>query len=166
MICHERYPTSLVIVNVLEVLAALAVGVTIIAQFGSWAVLGYAMVGLLALVLCLAFGCTRCYYYGRVCGTGLGRIAALVFEKRDEEEFGRFLSQRISWTLVGGVLLLPIAAGLILLREGFALSRLSWLAAFVGLMVLIVVTHSKHVCDYCREAKQRRCTLGRLGRSL
>lgn len=166
MIPYQSYPTYLVVLNVLEVVAALAVGTIVIGQLGLWAVLGYALVGLLAVVLCLAFGCTRCYYYGRVCGTGLGKIAALMFKKREEEEFGKSLSQTLSWTLVGVVLLLPIAAGLVSLREGFSLPRLLWLAAFLGLMIAIVVTHSRSACKHCQEAKERRCTLGRLGKPL
>ena len=96
MICYENYPTYLVLASILEVLVALIVAVVIIAQLGLWAVLGYAILALLAVVLALAYGCTRCYYYGRVCGTGLGKIAALIFNKRDEEEFGKFVSHRVS----------------------------------------------------------------------
>lgn len=164
MVCHENYPTSVVVVDLLEVLAAVSIGLVIIAEFGQWAVLGYALVSLLAVVLSLASGCTRCYYYDRVCGTGLGKIAALIFKKRDEEEFGKSLSQTLSWTLLGVLLLLPIVAGLISLREGFALPRLLWLVAFLGLMAAIVVTHSRFVCNHCQEGKERRCTLGRLGK--
>lgn len=83
-------------VNILEVLVALIIAVVIIAHLGLWAVLGYAIPALLAVVLALAYGRTRCYYYGGVCGTGLGKIAALIFNKRDEEEFGKSLSHRVS----------------------------------------------------------------------
>jgi hypothetical protein len=165
-VCYGNYPTRLVAVNILEVLAALAVGVIIIAQFGWWAVLGYALIGVLAVVLSLAFGCTRCYYYGRVCGTGLGRIASIIFKKRDEEEFGQSLSQTVSWALIGVTLALPIVAELISLRHGFTLARLLWLGAFLVMMIVILFTHSRFVCDRCREAQERRCTLGRLGRPL
>jgi hypothetical protein len=165
MLCYDDFPTSLVAVNVVEALAALAVGVMIIGQFGSWALLAYLLVGLVAVLLSLAFGCTRCYYYGRVCAMGLGKICRVMFKKRDEEEFGKSLSQTISWTLVGAVLVLPLAAGLISLWADFGLSRLLWLAAFLGLMLVILVTHSRFSCSLCREAKERRCSLGRLGES-
>jgi hypothetical protein len=166
VICYGDYPTRLVAVNILGVLAALAVGVIIIAQFGLWAVLGYAMIALLAVVLSLAFGCARCHYYGRVCGTGLGKIACLIVDKRDEEEFGKSLSQMVSWTLVGVTLLLPIAAGLISVREGFTFARLLWLVAFLVVMVVALVTHSRFACNRCRQAEEDHCTLGRLGKPL
>lgn len=162
MICHEDYPTSVVVVDIVEVLAAVSIGLVIIAEFGLWAVLAYALVGLLAVVLSLASVCTRCYYYDRVCGTGLGKIAAFIFKKRDEEELGKSLWQTLSWTLLGVLLLLPIVAGLIALRERFDVPRLLWLVAFLGLMAAITVTHSRFVCNRCQERKAGRCTLGRL----
>lgn len=163
MICHDNYPTHVVALNVLEILLALALGVMIVGQFGPWAVMVYVAVGLVGLTLSLAFGCTTCYYYGRVCGTGLGRIAALVFKKRDEEEFGKSHSQTVAWTLVGITLVLPVAAGLISLSQGSTFSSLLVLTAFLGLVAVIVVTHSKLVCSHCREAREKRCTLGGLG---
>jgi hypothetical protein len=75
MICYDDYPIRIVILNLIELLLALVVGVLLVAQHGWWAVLSYAAVGCLGLVLSLAYGCTRCSYYGRVCGLGLGKIA-------------------------------------------------------------------------------------------
>ena len=164
MICYDDYPARVVALNLLEVVATVSVGVVIIAQFGLGAALAYVGLGLLAIGLSLAFGCTRCRYHGRVCGTGLGTIAARIFKKRDEDEFGTAVSQRISWTLVGFILILPVGVGLISLKNGFTPSRVLWLAAFLGLMSTIAITHSRLVCSRCHEAKANRCSLGRLGR--
>lgn len=165
MSCYENYPTRLVAFNILEVLAAMAVGVIIIAHFGLGAAMGYAALALLAVALSIAFGCTRCHYYGRLCGTGLGRIASLIFKKRDEEEFGSSFSQIVSWTLVGIIPVLPIAAGLAALRDGIVFIQLLRLGAFLSLVAAIAVTHSKLVCNRCHQAKEKRCSLGHLGRS-
>ncbi len=166
MNCYDSYPGHLLVVNVLQGLGALAIGVIVVAQFGLWAVLGYVLVGVLALTLALAFGCTRCHYYGRLCGMGLGKMAALVLKKRDEAQFGESLWQRMSWILVGVVLLLPIGAGLILLREAFTSYRLMSLVAFLTLLAAIVLTHSRLVCNHCWEAKEGHCALGRSGKGL
>ncbi len=163
MICHDDYPTHVVALNVVEILVALALGVMIVGQFGPWAVMVYVAVGLVALTLSLAFGCTRCYYYGRVCGTALGKLTALIFEKRGKEEFGKSRSQTVAWTLTGVTLALPTAAGLLALSQGPTFSSLLVLTAFLGLVAAIVVTHSKLVCSHCREAREKRCTLGGLG---
>jgi hypothetical protein len=161
-IWHDDYPLRIVALNLLEVSAAALLGVVLIAQLGWWAVLLYAFVGVLGVVLSLAFGCTRCSYYGRVCGLGLGRIAALCFSKRDEEEFGRSAAQTLAWTLIGLVLALPIVAGLLSLSAGRLMPGLPMLILFLAIVVVIVLTHSRLVCGHCRQARDQRCTLGRL----
>ncbi len=164
--CYDDYPLRIVALNLVQVSAAALVGAVLMAQLGWWAVLLYALVGVLSVVLSLVFGCTRCFYYGRVCGLGLGRIAALCFSNRDQEEFGRSASQTLAWTLVGLVLALPIAAGLLSLSAGRLTPGLAALLLFLGLLVAIVLTHSRMVCGHCRQARDRRCTLGRLARPL
>ncbi len=79
MICYKNYRTYLVVVDILEVMVALIMGLVIIARLALWAVLGYAILGLLVVVLALTYGCTRCHYCHQVRGMGLGKIAALIF---------------------------------------------------------------------------------------
>jgi hypothetical protein len=166
MTCYDDYPIRIVILDLIELLSALVVGVVLVAQVGWWAVLLYAVVGCLGLVMALAYGCTRCFYYDRVCGLGLGKIAPLLFRQRDADEFGQSLSQTVAWTLVGLVLALPVAAGLVSLARGLSVPGLAMLVVFLGLIVVIVVTHSRYVCGHCRQARDGRCSLGRMaGRS-
>lgn len=162
MTCYDDYPIRIVILDLIELLSALVVGVVLVAQVGWWAVLLYAVVGCLGLVMALAYGCTRCFYYDRVCGLGLGKIAPLLFRQRDADEFGQSLSQTVAWTLVGLVLALPVAAGLVSLARGLSVPGLAMLVVFLGLIVVIVVTHSRYVCGHCRQARDGRCSLGRM----
>lgn len=166
MTCYDEYPTLLVALNMVEALAAVAIGMMITAQFGLVAVLGYVGLASIAVAMAVASGCTRCAYYGRLCGAGLGRIAALVFKKGDEKEFGRVASQRVAWTLVGLVLVLPMVAGLVSVAQSLTVPRALMLAAFLGLMAAMLITHSRLVCPRCHEARERRCSLGRLRESL
>jgi hypothetical protein len=68
-------------------LAGLAVGLVILAQLGTWAWVGYLALYLLEMAAVLAFACTRCCYYGKTCGMGYDKLAALLFKKGAEEEF-------------------------------------------------------------------------------
>jgi MFS family permease len=162
---YDDYPLRIVALNLVEVLAAALVGVVLVAQLGWWAVLLYALVGVLGVILSLAFGCTRCFYYARVCGLGLGMLAALVFPKRDESEFGRAGSQIVAWTLVGMVLAMPIAAGLLSLATGHLAPALPALVVFLALLVATIITHRRVVCGHCRQARDQRCSLGRMARA-
>ncbi|MGB9299020.1 MAG: hypothetical protein WCD51_00355 [Anaerolineae bacterium] len=162
MTCCDDYPVRIVLLNLVELIAALVLGLVLVAQLGWWAVLAFASVGCLGLILSLAYGCTRCHYYGRLCGLGLGKIASLVFRPRDQSDFGKALSQTVAWTLVGLTLALPLAAGLVSLAAGSGLFGLAPLGAFLALVFVIAVTHSRFVCGQCRQARDRICTLGRL----
>ena len=162
MICYDDYPLRIVVVNLVELLAALVLGTILMAQFGWWAVLFYGAVGCLGLILSLAYGCTRCRYYGRACGLGLGKIASIVFRQRDQGEFGRSPSQTVAWTLVGLMLALPVAAGLVSLAAGRLLPGLTILGLYLAVVIAIVLTHSRLVCAHCHQAGDKRCTLGRL----
>jgi fatty acid desaturase len=160
--CYEEYPLRIVALNLVEVLAAVLLGAVLVAQVGWWAVFLYALVGVLGVILSLAFGCTRCSYYGRLCGLRLGRLATLAFPQRDESEFGRAGSQTLAWTLVGLTLAIPVVAGLVLLAWGHFVPALPALVVFLVIMVAIVVTHRRLVCGHCRQARDQRCSLGRM----
>ena len=162
MTCYDDYPLRVVVVNLVELLAALVLGAVLVAQLGWWAVLFYGAMGCLGLILSLAYGCTRCRYYGRVCGLGLGKIASIVFRQRDQGEFGRSPSQTVAWTLVGLMLALPVAAGLVSFATDPLLPGLAVLGLYLAVVIAIVLTHSRFVCAHCHQARDRRCTLGRL----
>jgi ABC-type branched-subunit amino acid transport system permease subunit len=159
---YDNYPIRIVILNLVELFAALSVGLLLTAQVGWGVVLLYALLGCLGVVLSLAYGCTRCCYYGRACGMGLGKIAALIFSQRDEKEFGHVLSQTLAWSLLGLMLALPLAAGLVSLTRGLDLPVLVALAIYLGLVVVIVLTHSRLMCGHCQQARDKRCSLGQM----
>jgi hypothetical protein len=166
MTCYDEYPVRIVLLNLVELLAALALGLVLVAQLGWWAVLVFAIVGCLGLILSLAYGCTRCHYYGRLCGLGLGELAPLAFRQRDRSEFGKALSQTVAWTLVGLTMALPIAAGLASLSTGSRLHVLAPLGFFLTLVFIMALTHSRYVCGHCQQARDGVCSLGRMaGRS-
>ncbi len=166
MTCYDRYPTPVVALNLSEVMAALLVGVMIIAPFGWWAVVAYGAVGFIAAVLSLASGCTRCHYYDQVCGSGMGRLAAMFFSERNKEEFGRTRSQMLAWTLVGITLLVPLAGGIFTLSRDSSVRTVIALSTFVGLLIAVVITHTRLVCSHCHEGRKKLCTLGWLRKSL
>ena len=162
MICYDDYPSQIVLLNLVELLAALALGAILMAQLRWWAPFVYGAVGCLGLILSLAYGCTRCRYYGRVCGLGLGKIASLLFRQRDQDEFGTSASQTVAWTLVGLLLALPLAVGLVSLAASLSVAVVAVLGLYLTAVVAIVVTHSKFICSRCHQARDKRCTLGRL----
>ena len=109
----------------------------------------------------LTLVCARCGYYGHRCPLGLGKVAALAFKKRQEEEFFRTGPQFVVLLLLVLAFLLPIAGGIVLLIEDFSTWRLALLAAQVGLLLAGLAPHPRLVCSHCRQGERGACPVGR-----
>jgi len=129
---YENFPFWIVFLANLLSLAIYAIGILIFARFGIvWA--------LLYLAYCIYFeirllrgSCVNCYYYGKFCGFGKGRLCALFFRRGDPAKFNK---RKITWRdLIPDFLvtLFPLVGGIILLIRDF-----DWL--ITGLLVALVV---------------------------
>jgi membrane protein implicated in regulation of membrane protease activity len=96
--------------------------------------------------------CVNCYYYGKICGLGRGKLCAMLFKKGNPE---RFIEKEISWKdLIPDflVLIFPLVGGIIILIRDF-----TWLILF--LMVILVmlymagnaVIRGSLACKYCKQ---------------
>jgi hypothetical protein len=96
--------------------------------------------------------CVNCYYYGKVCGLGRGKLCALFFKQGNPQEFAK---REISWKSVLPdfmVLILPLVGGIIFLVMDF-----SWL--ILALMMILVVLslggnalmRGALACKYCKQ---------------
>ncbi len=100
----------------------------------------------------LSSHCTACYYWGKTCGFGKGRISALFFKKGDPS---KFCGNKMSWKeMIPDLLisLIPLAIGIILLIHSFDILLLS------AVVLVIVLTTSgngyirgKLTCKYCKQ---------------
>jgi len=154
--CYERFPWSIVVLANLVGLTIYAVGTYLLWQLGLWW-------GVLYLLYCawmewrlLTKSCVNCYYYGKVCGFGKGKLCAALFKQGDPEQFG---AKPISWRdLIPdmGVLVFPVVGGLILLVSDFR-----WVAA--ALLVILIalctggnaVVRGSFACKYCKQREIR-----------
>jgi hypothetical protein len=150
--CREDYPLSVVIAANLLTLLIWGMGIFILAQIGLiWATLYIVFV--LALEFRLVSGhCVDCYYYGKTCAFGKGRISALLFSKGDP---GRFTRMTLTWKdIVPDFLafMVPVLAGVLLLVQGF-----SWTILILIIALLLLgfagnaLVRGKLACRYCRQ---------------
>ena len=156
---YENYPSSLVAFNLLFGLAGFAVGLIVLAQLGTWAWVGYLALYLLEMAAVLAFACTRCCYYGKTCGMGYGKLAALLFKKGAEEEFHKATSHKVAGILMLVTFPLPILGGIASLIMGFSAYRLLLFLVLIGLTVAGFVTRPRLVCGHCKQAESGRCMM-------
>jgi hypothetical protein len=154
---YECFPIWIVILSNFIGLSIYLIGAYILAGFGLW-MAGLYLLYCFGLELRLLKGhCVNCYYYGKVCGFGKGKLCAWLFKKGDPRQF---TETDISWANMLPdflVLLWPVFGGIILLVQDF-----TWLG--VGMLILLValslwgnaLVRGSFACKYCKQ-KQLGC---------
>lgn len=153
-VCFENFPLSILfIANVVSLLTYL-IGAFIIYKIGLiWLVLYLLFIGFLEFRL-ISGHCVNCYYYGKTCAFGKGRLCALFFKKGTSKKFNQL---KITWRDILPdflVSLVPTLVGIILLVLTF-----EWVLLFsvIALLLLAFVgtatVRSKLACKYCKQRK-------------
>ncbi len=127
---------------------------------GSYIILRFGPVPLAIYVACilgleyrvLRHSCVNCYYYGKTCCFGRGRLSALLFKKGEPEQF---LQKKIGWADILPdflVSLVPLLAGIILLILGFdALLLVAVTALAVLAFPVTGLIRGRWACRFCRQ---------------
>jgi hypothetical protein len=147
----ENFPLWIVLQSNFVSLSIYALGFLIIFKLGLVFSLLF-LLYILTLEYRLLRSCTNCFYWGKTCGFGKGRLSALFFKKGDSS---KFCGKEISWRyMIPDILvsLIPLIVGIILLIIEFDLLLLSAL-----LLILILTTagsgyiRGKLTCNFCRQ---------------
>lgn len=152
--CLETYPAMVVIISNLLSFLIYVIGAYIIFQFSY--VLGVCFI-LFILILefrLIRWHCTDCYYYGKICAFGKGRMSSVFFQKGSVE---RFNQKQISWKSMLPdflVFFIPLLIGIILLIRDFSwtliiLLIILFLLAFPG----NALVRGQLACRYCKQRK-------------
>ncbi len=148
----ENYPRWMVLISNSVGLAIYAIGFSVISRIGIvW--------GLLYLAYCvwvetrvLSRSCRSCYYYGKRCAFGKGRISAWLFEPGEEHAMS---TKRVTWhDIVPDFLvsLIPLGVGIILLIRAF-----SWQLLLLVLVLAFLASvgsgfvRGQLACKYCKQ---------------
>lgn len=117
--CYENYPLHTVFLSNLLPLSIYIIGAYIISTIGIIYTLLYLFYCLFLEIRLLKKSCTNCYYYGKVCGFGKGKLSALFFERGNNAQFSQMC---LTWKdLLPDLLvsILPLLAGIISLIYDF-----------------------------------------------
>ncbi len=90
--------------------------------------------------------CTHCYYYGKLCSTGWGRLSALMFKKNSGNYQLVVKLAGITWMLATAI---PIVGIILALVLDYSPSNLIFLILFVLLTPVNFVSHKK-ACEKCK----------------
>jgi len=151
---YESFPMWIVFSSNLVAISIYIIGAYILAGLGVIFSALYLFYCLLMEIMILRRSCVDCYYYGKVCGLGKGKLCSLLFKKGKPE---RFVKKEVSLTTMLPdfmVSIFPLLGGIILLIRNF-----TWL--LVAVMVILVVlsfggnavVRGLLVCRYCKQRK-------------
>ena len=149
---YESYPLWIIIVSSLLSISIYAIGGFILYRIGLiWSV-AYFIYILLLEVRLLKKSCVNCYYFGKACAFGKGRLSSLFFRKGDAQKFA---SWQVTWKDIIPdfmVSVIPMAAAIVLLIREFSLLTLALLIALFMLgFIGNGIVRSQLACNHCKQ---------------
>ena len=147
----EEYPLGFVAGQNLLYLVYFAVGFLGMSslRLGGYPVVSLAYVAFLAVMLLVVLRkhiCTHCYYYGKRCGTGWGRLAALLFARGSGNYRLGVKLAAVTWMVATVVPVVGTAFALVL---HYSPSKLALLGVFLLLTPAVLLFH-RASCASCR----------------
>ena len=150
--CYENYPTMIVIGSNLVSFLIYCIGAFILYKFGLIWVICYLLFILLLEFRLLSRHCVDCYYYGKTCAFGKGRLSSLFFQRGNPEQFNRM---KITWKDIIPdflVIFIPVLAGILLLVQEFTLTMLILIIALFILGFLgNALVRGQLACRHCKQ---------------
>jgi len=150
---YENYPLSFLLVSNLFQIAIYVIGAIILYHLGIFFLILYLIYVLFLEFRVMKKSCINCYYYGKYCSFGKGKIASVLFKKGNKD----FAKKEISWKDILPdflVSIIPILIGIILLTI-----QLSWLI-LISIVMLLVLTFAGNAlvrgnlaCKFCKQRK-------------
>jgi hypothetical protein len=142
--CQENYPISIVIGSNLLSFLIYGIGAYILFKFSILLVICYVIFIVTLEFRLLSGHCVDCYYYGKTCAFGKGRLSSIFFQKGNPETFKQMT---ITWKdIIPDFLafMIPVLAGILLLIQEF-----SW-----SVLILILALLRGHLaCRYCKQGE-------------
>lgn len=149
--CYESYPLWMVILSSSLSISTYIIGAYILYGLGIIFTVLYLLFCLTMEVRLLRKGCTSCYYYGKTCAFGKGRLSPYFFKKGDPS---LFTNKEVSWYAVLPdflVFLFPLAGGILILFNGF-----NWSILLLIIIILILSLGGNAfirslTCKHCKQ---------------
>ncbi|MFC1617032.1 hypothetical protein ACFL2K_02315 [Candidatus Margulisiibacteriota bacterium] len=151
--CYVQYPYSMIIfANFIDFIIYSA-GIFVFLQFHLLLVVLYVFYILFLYYRLFSSSCVHCYYYGKRCAFGRGKLCSFFFKKGDPK---KFLTNKITWKSIIPdflVFLIPMIFGIVKLVQDFnwlLLFIIVFAFGFVGFLGNALV-RSSYACKYCKQ---------------
>ena len=149
---YEDFPAAKVVPAVLLNFSIYALGASILSGFGIPAAGLYLLYCIGTEINVMKTSCVDCFYYGKWCAFGKGKVAPLLFRRGDP---ARFPAKSMSWKELLPdmfVALIPLAGGITLLIQRFSWGVTLMLALLLALAFQgTYLVRSRIACKYCKQ---------------
>lgn len=149
--CYENYPYWIILVSNLLQFSIYTIGIIIIKPIGIIWLLIYLAYTIFLEIRLLRKSCINCYYYGKRCAFGKGKLCSLFFKKGNPENF----AVDITWKdLIPDMLvaIIPVIIGIVRLIMDF-----NWLLLSLVILLFLLVSKGNEsvrgtlACKYCKQ---------------
>ena len=149
---YENFPARVVLLSSVVSISIYAFGAFVLGKLGLLFALAYVLYCLWCEVNVLRGSCVHCYYYGKVCGLGKGKLCAWLLRRGDPRQF---VEREVSWREIAPdmlVLLFPLVGGVIVLIRSFAWPLVLMLIALAALSLGgNALVRGSFTCKYCKQ---------------
>lgn len=147
----ECHPVGTIIFGNLMMALWIALGTIacwFVHPYAAWAYLATALVTVGLALRKLV--CTNCYYYGKRCATGWGKLSALLFRKGPIENFSTSVGIKVAPLTYGLLSLVPLVLVIAAMLWGFTWAKLAVLLALLGVSFYSGAIARRKACAGCK----------------
>ena len=149
---YENFPLWIPLIAIIVSIIGYIIGAVILSGFGIIFSILYILYCLGAELLVIFRSCKNCWYYGKVCGLGKGKITPLFIKKGDTKKFADRDISMVHLIPDFLVVILPLVGGAILLILDFSI-------LFLFLMIVLIILffggtafiRGTFACKYCKQ---------------
>lgn len=147
----DEYPKSAIILANLTMVLWLVLGTVASWFFSPVAAAIYILIAVSIVIFVLRkLVCTNCYYYGKWCGTGWGKLAALFFKQGDIGKFGTSAGIKIAPLTYGLLTIVPVILVLISLIIEFTVPKVAVLVLLLAVSFYSGAVSRGKACKQCK----------------
>ena len=147
----DEYPISTVFIENLFMFLWIAIGAFLcwmLVPLIGWIYLIFELTMVLFVMRILV--CKHCYYHGKLCHTGWGKLSAIYCQQGELSHFGCGIGGAIIPIFYGAMALLPLIFGIISIINTYSFFKICIIIIFLFVVVMSSFTLRKRSCEICK----------------
>lgn len=147
----EEFPKPTVIFGNFMMISWIGVGAAACYLFyplAAWIYIAFAFV--MVYVILRKLVCMNCYYYGKRCALGWGKLSALLFKKGHVEDFADAAGLKLAAPTYGLLTLVPLVLVIVSIVKSFSIGKIAMAALLLLISVYSGFISRKKTCGECK----------------